>query len=314
MTKKLLAVVLGLSAWIGGTVAATIGNGTAAQASPLFELQKAHADFTPSLDGNTPIFILLMGSDSRPGVTPMDKGRSDSIHILGINPAAHRATVFGIPRDSYVPLSTGGTDKINAAMPIGGPEAEMQTIENVTGIKFDYYVLTGFQQVTQAVNQIGGLEVNVPYSVVGDIQTFPSGLHRMTGQEVLGYSRTRHSLPLGDFDRSLNQGVVLLSALTQFRAEYAKDPTRLYSWLGAGLRTVQTTVPIDELIKLAGLAQSIPASRVTNLVALGTSAMQGTQSIVNLSPENQALWQDMAQDGYILKNAIPKNATPAPLP
>jgi LCP family protein required for cell wall assembly len=314
MIKKLLAVVLGLSAWIGGTVAGTIGNGTAAQATPLFELEKAHADFTPSLDGTTPIFILLMGSDSRPGVTPMDKGRSDSIHILGINPAEHRATVFGIPRDSYVPLSTGGTDKINAAMPVGGPEAEMQTVENLTGIKFDYYVLTGFQQVTQAVNQIGGLEVDVPYSVVGYQQTFPSGLHRMTGQEVLGYSRTRHSLPLGDFDRSLNQGVVLLSALSQFRSEYAKDPTRLYSWLGAGLRTVQTTVPIDELIKLAGLAQSIPASRVTNLVAMGTAVMQGTQSIVNLSPDNQALWQDMAQDGFILKNAIPKEATPAPLP
>src|SRR5262249_8711905 len=86
MTKKLLAVVLGLSAWIGGTVAATIGNGTAAQAAPLFELEKANANYTPSLSGDTPIFILLMGSDSRPGVTPMDKGRSDSIHILGINP------------------------------------------------------------------------------------------------------------------------------------------------------------------------------------------------------------------------------------
>ena len=238
----------------------------------------------------------------------MNRGRSDSIHILGINPAAHRATVFGIPRDSYVPLSTGGTDKINAAMPIGGPEAEVQTVENVTGIKFAYYVLTGFQQVTQAVNQIGGLEVNVPYSVVGYQQTFPSGLHRMTGQEVLGYSRTRHSLPLGDFDRSLNQGVVLTSALTQFRNEYAKDPTRLYDWLGAGLRTVETTVPLDELIKLAGLAQSIPASRVTNLVALGTSAMQGTQSIVNLSPENQALWQDMNQDGYILSKDDPEGS------
>ena len=73
-------------------------------------------------------------------------------------------------------------------------------------------------------------------------------------------------------------------------------------------------MPLDELIKLAGLAQSIPASRVTNLVALGTSAMQGTQSIVNLSPENQALWQDMNQDGYILSKDIPKEATPAPLP
>jgi polyisoprenyl-teichoic acid--peptidoglycan teichoic acid transferase len=310
MTKKLAAVVLGLTAWIGGTVAANIGTSPAG-AAPLFVIEKAHAEFTPSLDGNDPIFVLLLGSDSRPG-TPMTKGRSDSIHILGINPAEHRATVFGIPRDSYVPLSTGGTDKINAAMPVGGPEAEVQTVENLTGITFDYYVVTGFNEVTQAVNQIGGLEVDVPYTVVGFEQTFEAGLHRMTGREVLGYSRTRHSLPLGDFDRSLNQGVVLKSALTQFRAEFAKDPTRLYSWLGAGLRNTETTVPIDELIRLAGLSQSLPAQRVTNLVAIGQSDILGTQSIVRLSDANNALWQDLNQDGFILQKAIPANAQPDP--
>jgi LCP family protein required for cell wall assembly len=312
MSKKLLAVVLGLAAWIGGTIAGTVGNGTAAQATPLFELEKAHADYTPSLDGNNADLHLV------DGLGLASRRHADGQRSLRLDPhprhQSRGASRDGlrIPRDSWVPLSTGGTNKINAAMPVGGPEAEMQTVENLTGIKFDYYVLTGFQQVTQAVNQIGGLEVNVPYTVVGDIQTFPSGLHRMTGQEVLGYSRTRHSLPQGDFDRSLNQGVVLLSALSQFRSEYAKDPTRLYTWLGAGLRTVQTTVPIDELIKLAGLAQSIPASRVTNLVAMGTASMQGTQSIVNLSPDNQGLWQDMAQDGFILNKAIPAAAQPAP--
>ena len=310
MTKKLIAVVLGLSAWIGGTVAANIGS-TPAAAAPLFVIQRAHAEYTPSLDGSDPIFVLLLGSDSRPGA-PMNKGRSDSIHILGINPAEHRATVFGIPRDSYVPLATGGTDKINAAMPIGGPEAEVKTVEMLTGITFDYYALTGFNEVTQAVNQIGGLEVDVPYSVVGFSQTFPAGLHRMTGQEVLGYSRTRHSLPKGDFDRSLNQGVVLKSALTQFRAEFAKDPTRLYSWLGAGLRNTETSVPVDELIRLAGLAQSLRAQRVTNLVALGSSDMLGSQSIVRLSDANNALWQDLAQDGFILQKAIPADAQPSP--
>ncbi len=310
MTKKLIAVVLGLSAWIGGTVAANIGS-TPAAAAPLFVIQHAHAEYTPSLDGSDPIFVLLLGSDSRPG-TPMNKGRSDSIHILGINPAEHRATVFGIPRDSYVPLATGGTDKINAAMPIGGPEAEIKTVEMLTGITFDYYALTGFNEVTQAVNQIGGLEVDVPYTVVGFDQTFPEGLHRMTGQQVLGFSRTRHSLPKGDFDRSLNQGVVLKSALTQFRSEFAKDPTRLYSWLGAGLRNTETNVPVDELMRLAGLAQSLRAQRVTNLVALGSSDMLGSQSIVRLSDANNALWQDLAQDGFILQKAIPADSQPAP--
>ena len=64
----------------------------------------------------------------------MNRGRSDSIHILGINPAQHRATIYGIPRDSWVTVSTGGTNKINAAMPVGGPEATVATVEQLTGI------------------------------------------------------------------------------------------------------------------------------------------------------------------------------------
>jgi LCP family protein required for cell wall assembly len=311
MTKKLLAIVLGLSAWIGGTVAASVGTAGSAAAQPMFQIERAHADYTPSLDGTDPIFILLIGSDSRPG-TPLDRGLADSLHILGINPAAHRATLYGIPRDSYVPLSTGGTNKINSAMPVGGPEAEVQTVESVTGIQFDYYVLTGFNEVTNAVNSIGGLVVNVPYTVVGYDQTFPEGPQRMTGSQVLGYSRTRHSLPLGDFNRSMNQGVVMKSALSQFRVEYAKDPTSLYTWLGAGMRNVQTTVPIDELIKLAGLSVDLPATRVTNLVAMGTSGMVGSESVVHLSDQNQVLWQDLAADGYILQKDIPAAAQPDP--
>ena len=311
MTKKLLAIVLGLSAWIGGAMAAMVGTAGSAAAQPMFVIARAHADYTPSLDGTDPIFILLMGSDSRPG-TPMEKGRADSLHILGINPAAHRATLYGLPRDSYVQMSTGGTDKINAAMAAGGPEAEVATVESVTGIQLDYYVLTGFSEVKNAVDSIGGLVINVPYTVVGYDQTFSEGLQRMTGEQVLGYSRTRHSLPAGDFNRSLNQGVVMRNALSQFRVEYAKDASRLYAWLGAGLRNVQTTVPIDELIKLAGLSADLPSTRVTNLVALGTSGMEGTQSVVHLSDQNQALWQDLNADGYILQKDIPAAAQPDP--
>jgi len=69
---------------------------------------------------------------------------------------------------------------------------------------------------------------------------------------------------------------------------------------------------IDELINLAGLSQTLPASKVTNLVAMGSSGMQGSQSVVYLSDQNAALWQDMAQDGYIMQKAIPAAAQPDP--
>ena len=198
--RRLLAVFLVLSAWLAGTALGSIGVTPHAAGAPLLEIGRAHADFGPTLDGTKPIFVLVLGSDARPG-TPMDHGLSDSIHILGINPAAHRATLYGIPRDSYVPLATGGTDKINAAMPPGGVPGELQTVENLTGIKFDYWILTGFVDFARAVNDIGGLVVNVPYSMQGDAGHYDAGPQRMSGGEALAFARTRHFLPLGDFNR-----------------------------------------------------------------------------------------------------------------
>jgi LCP family protein required for cell wall assembly len=310
MTKRLLAIIGVLSLWVAVTVAVTV-RGDRAVAQTAFAIERAHADYAPALDGSDPIFILILGSDARPG-TPVDQGIGDSIHILGINPEARRATLFGFPRDSYVPLSTGGTNRINAALPAGGPPAMVDTVEALTGITLDYYVLTGFDEIVRIVNDLGGFIVDVPYAVGGYWQTYEAGKHRLDGRGVLDYVRARHSLPLGDFNRSMNQGVVLQSALAQFRSETAKDPSRLYAWLGAGLRNTQTSVPLEELLRLAGLAKALAPSRVTNLIAMGSTGMQNGQSIVTLSGDNQALWRDLAADGYIVAKNIPDAAQPNP--
>jgi cell envelope-related function transcriptional attenuator common domain len=304
VTRKLIAATLVLLSWVGGTALGSLAGAVPAAATPLLTIGRAHANYLPTLDGTKPIFILILGSDARPG-TPVDRGLSDSIHILGINPAAKRATLYGIPRDSYVPLTTGGTNKINAAMPAGGPQAEIATVEAVTGIKFDYYMLTGFVGLTKAVDELGGLTIDIPYTVVGDIRTFDQGVHTLDGPSALGYARTRHSLPLGDFDRSMNQGRLMIAALQQFKGAFAKDPTALYAWLGAGLRNVQTSLSIDELTTLAFLASQVSSKKVTNLVAYGHSATVAGSSIVQLDASNQAMWQDLATHGYILQKDIP---------
>jgi LCP family protein required for cell wall assembly len=312
VTRRIVAVVLTLMTWIAGTVVGSISAApSAAGAAPLLMIGKAKGSFEPPLTGSDPIFILILGSDARPG-TPMDRGLADSIHILGINPDAHRATLFGIPRDSYVPLSTGGTNKINSAMPQGGPEAEAQTVSNLTGIKFDYWVLTGFGTFVSAVDTIGGIAVNVPYDFAGYDHTFTAGPTTLDGPAALDFARTRHSVPLGDFDRSMNQGRLMIGALAQFRAEFAKDPGRLYTWLGAGLRNTQSTLPIDELMRLAFTAKTLSAVKVSELVAMGSTATVNGMSIVQLSSENQALWDDMKTDGYILPKDIPAQALATP--
>ena len=307
--RRLIAIVATLAAGVSGLGVATL-QATPAASVPLLQIGEAHARFGPALQGG-PIFILIIGSDSRPG-TPMDKGLCDSIHILGINPKERRATLVGIPRDSYVPIATGGTNKINVALSQGGPEGMIATVENLTGVTFDYYVLTGFEGMDHIFKALGGLHIDIPYSFVGHENTsFEEGRSTLTGAEALEFSRTRKSLSHGDFDRSMNQGRVLLAAFSQFRAEFRKDPAALFRWIAVGMRNVSTDIPLHELFTLAFTSWKIKPGRITNLVAVGSiGTAPGGQSIVNL-PSPNAVFQDVATDGIVLPEDIPADAAPA---
>jgi LCP family protein required for cell wall assembly len=306
--RRVTAAVLVLVTWIAGTLAASIGSAGPATALPVLSIGRAHADYVPVMDGSDPIFILLIGSDARPE-TATEDGLADSLHILGINPAERRATLFGFPRDSYVPIASGGTNKINTAMPVGGIDNQIATIENLTGMTMDYWAITRFEGFSAAATQVGGITVHVPLAFEGYAGTdFEEGPTELVGKYALEFARTRKSLARGDFQRSINQGVVVQGAIQTFRGAFEADPAILYKWLGAGLRNVQTSLSIGELTDLAMLATTVPRGRVSNLVAIGSIGSAGGMSTVNLSSENDALWQDMASDGFILGKDIPDAA------
>jgi LCP family protein required for cell wall assembly len=307
--RRLVAAFASLAAGIAGLGVATF-QATPAASVPLLQIGKAHAEFGPSLHGDEPIFILVLGSDSRPG-TPLEKGLCDSIHILGINPAAKRATLVGIPRDSYVPLSTGGTNKINVALAQGGAKGMVATVEKLTGVRFDYYVITGFDGMTRIFDALGGVKIDAPYSFQGhEGSSFPEGKQTLTGAQALEFSRTRKTLSHGDFDRSMNQGRILLAALAQFEAEFRKDPTALFKWIAVGSRNVATDVPLNELLTLAFTSAEFGPKRLTNLVAVGSIGTAGGASIVTL-PSPNPVFKDVAADGYILAKDIPAENAPS---
>jgi LCP family protein required for cell wall assembly len=305
----MVAVLATLASGVAGLGVAPLQAMPAASV-PWLQIGEAHAEFAPTLQGNRPIFILILGSDSRPG-TPLDGGLCDSIHILGINPKAKRATLVGIPRDSYVPIATGGTNKINTALAQGGAQGMIDTVEDLTGVRLDYYMITGFDGMKRIFDALGGLKVNAPYSFEGHEGTsFDEGRQTLTGAQALEFARTRKSLSQGDFDRSMNQGRLLLAAFAQFMTEFRKDPNALFHWIAVGTRNVATDVPLKELLTLAFTSSEIRPKRVTNLVAVGSIGTAGGVSIVNL-PSPNPVFQDVAADGYVLPKDIPAENAPS---
>ena len=309
MRRRLVATIASLAAGVAGLGAATLQASPAAS-TPLLQIGDAHAEFAPSLRGNKPIFILILGSDARPD-TPLERGLCDSIHVLGINPKAKRATLVGIPRDSYVPIAGGGSDKINNALPRGGVKGMIGTVEDLTGVTLDYYVLTGFDGFKRIFESLGGLKIDIPYAFEGhEFTPFEEGRQTLTGPQALEYTRTRKNLSQGDFDRSMNQGRVLQAAFTQFQAEFLKDPTALFHWIAVGMRNVTTDVPVSELLTLGFATSEISPKRVTNLVTVGSIGTAGGTSIVNL-PSPNPVFKDIAADGYVLPQDIPPANAPS---
>jgi len=304
-----------LAAWVlGATLGSVPPRGPAAEAAPLLAVGKVHANFTPSLEGHDPIFILALGSDARVEKgTPIEKGLGDSIHIIGINPEKQTATILGFPRDSYVNIPGHGTQRINNSLAFGGPELMAETLENLTGMTIDYWVLTSFDGVKQAVDDIGKLVIDVPFPMHDSFakSDFKPGMQRLNGYDVLAFSRDRHSFAQGDFARSENQGRVMIAALTQLRKETSKDPSRLLDWIGAAHRNLVTELTLEELLDLGLAATQFNPQKVQNIVVEGSTATVNGASIVRLSSSNSAIYRGMKKDAVVARRNVPRSPTAA---
>jgi LCP family protein required for cell wall assembly len=306
----LFRLLAGLAAMLimalGMSVAIAIrGGGTAPTAraaeTPAVEIHAAHGtSYLPALEGKRPLFILALGSDARPG-EEITRLRSDSIHLIGVNLVTKHATILGFPRDSWVNIPGHGTTKINEAMVDGGPDLMVHTIESLTGVHIDFWLLTSFQGLIAMVDQIGGLSVDVPYAMHDSYSgaNFRAGKQHLNGGQALAFARNRHDTPNGDFSRSGNQGILLNSGLAELRQDFDTRPSLLFTYLAALWRNVHTDLPLSTLLDLALTATQVSPSHVNNLVVPGTAGMAGSASVVYISPSASSIYADLRDDGVV---------------
>ncbi len=138
---------------------------------------------------------LLLGSDASAG----GASRADTIVVTKAG-----GGMLAVPRDTLVDIPGVGEDKINAAFASGGPDLTAQTVENLTGVPVDDYVVVNFGGVKDIVDAMGGitLEVEEPIEVgiEGRRVSIPAGTRELDGFEALAYVRYRGG-PTADIGR-----------------------------------------------------------------------------------------------------------------
>jgi LCP family protein required for cell wall assembly len=297
---RLLAALalLGLVAWVGAN--AFLGSPRRAGAqTPTVEIMRAQkAGYLPRPGDDRLIVVLAIGSDARRGER-VDRLRADSIHLIAVNPGRGAGTILGFPRDSFVNIPGQGTSRINAAMVLGGPPLLARTVESITGIGIDYWVVTSFKGFSRMVDGINGLTVRVRYPMHDSASgsNFNPGRRRLKGGRALAFARDRHSPRNGDFGRSENQGRLMLAALKKFTSAFAGNPTTMLRWIRVGLQNVKTDLSLGELIDLGLLAAQVDPGKVRNVVSPGSVGMAGSASVVHLSASAQRIYRDIRDDG-----------------
>ncbi|TXH44343.1 MAG: LytR family transcriptional regulator [Actinobacteria bacterium] len=156
--------------------------------------------------------VLIVGSDSRADLSEeqqnelstgsVEGNRTDTIMLLHV-PLLGEPTLVSIPRDSWVPIPGYGSDKINSAFALGGPQLLVRTVEDVTGLQITDYIEVGFAGVAATTDAMGGV-VLCPRQDFNDENSglnVKAGCQTMDGPTALAYVRMRYADPRGDLGR-----------------------------------------------------------------------------------------------------------------
>ncbi len=235
------------------------------------------------------INILFLGLDRRIGVPEHTAARTDSVFILTIDPFSKTAGVFSIPRDLLVeiPDGSGGyvTDRINVVWemgeftydgyPGGGTGLIKDTIEDRRNfdIPIDYYVILDFEDFIDLVDEVGGIDIEVPEYVADYDYTdcegctagypveFLPGVQHMDGQRALAYARIRKGS--NDFKRIERQQLVIAAtAKKALRLDLFVPPTKALKLYKKFKEAVQTNISDLRIPGLARLAQQVGSDNI----------------------------------------------------
>lgn len=246
---KIIGIILALVVIGGGAYAFSIyqslTNAVDTMHQPIErdKSEKRTEDLT--LTKKEPFSILMLGVDERSG----DRGRSDTMIVLTVNPENNSVKMLSIPRDTRTEIiGHGTTDKINHAYAFGGVEMSIDTVENFLDIPIDYYMQINMEGFKDIVDAVGGVTVNNDLDFTYDGVHFTKGPITINGEKALKYSRMRYDDPRGDFGRQLRQRQIIQAVLNEGASlSTLTNYNDIFTALG---KNVKTNMTFDEMVDI----------------------------------------------------------------
>lgn len=248
--------------------------------------------------GNTPVNVLLIGSDTRSGENGKlggsasgAIGRSDTTILLHVYPDHKHAVGVSIPRDSLVdippcllPNGSWSPDQpkaqFNSAFSMGNtakgnPACTQNTIEKMSGLRVDHTMVVDFAGFASMTSAVHGVEVCVPNDIYqGDMNpnlgykgkvVLDQGMQNLAGQKALDYVRVRHGVgDNSDVGRMLRQQAFLSALISKVKGQ-GLNPTTLLPLANAATKSLTVDPGLGSAQKLMSFGMSLKSIDLKNI-------------------------------------------------
>ena len=272
-----------------------------------------------------PLNMLLIGSEERAGRSAGDD--LDTTTIL-LHVSADRGRLYGIsiPPDLLIsrpecPSTTGdemvspkNAAEFQSAYLVGGEGCVVRTVETMTNIRVDHFVVTSFDGFTAAADALDGVPISMPTSVYDprlDV-TIPAGESEAKGDVALSYV-TIDLDDSGGIDRIRRQQAFLVAMANKaLSSGTLANPFRLYDFLDRATQAVAVDEDLASLKKLADLAGEIRdvGSDNVHFLTMPIAPDAAVKHRFVVGPDAAALWSRLRKDQELTSEQLLGSSTP----
>jgi LCP family protein required for cell wall assembly len=265
-----------------------------------------------------PINVLVLGSDSRAGLTPEERKklsvspaggqRSDTIILVTFDPRRGKAVLVHFPRDLRVDIPGHGAARINEAFRLGGPKLTIRTVRQFSGLPIHHYVEVDFSGFQNLVDALGGVQLCVDrpmYDERAGLRIPKAGCYTFDGRRALAFVRARHVEGdlIPDFSRISRQQQFIRALLNKLLSVSSLVRIPQIARLAAGNVTTDEGLSATDILYLAdrlrGVASRDPGgSRSVDLRVVPSvpQDIDGVSYVVPQEPQTELLFRAL-RDG-----------------
>ncbi len=196
--------------------------------------------------------VLVLGTDE-------SRLRSDVMMLGCLNTTANTIDIISIPRDTRVKLK-GEYHKINNALTYGGGELACSTVQELTGIPVDTYVLIDFNAFSKIIDILGGVDFYVPQDMYYTDPTQDLKINLKEGQQHLDGDQAEQLVRYRQYKRGDEDRISVQRDFIQALFEQKLNAgiiLKLPQIIGEVFNSVETNMSMSDMISYAGVASKL---------------------------------------------------------